>query len=224
MSFYTDFSVRTEGNLLSQIDQLQHLTELQLSQAIAMVARAFHKDPLSIYFYPDEAERTRRLPLLFSIALRYTLRYGEITTTPAITGAACWLPPGSTTVSDRQMLRIGALMILPKMGLSALRRLVNADDYMKSVHQRCIAEPHWYLWVLGVDPMCQGQGIGGTLLRAGLERADASNLPCYLETMNQDNVPLYQKFGFDIASEGDIPNSNVHMWSMVRPAQNGDQV
>jgi ribosomal protein S18 acetylase RimI-like enzyme len=77
--------------------------------------------------------------------------------------------------------------------------------------------------VLGVDPTCQGQGIGGALLHAGLERADVSNLPCYLETMNPDNVPLYQKFGFAIASEGDIPNSNVHVWSMVRPAKNGDQ-
>ena len=209
---------------MSQIDQLQRLTEQQLSQATAMIGRAFHEDPLSIYIYPDEAERTRRLPWLFNMALRYTLRYGEVTTTPAITGAACWLPPGSTTVSDGQMVRVGALMILLKLGLSALRRFNNADVYMRSMHKRSIDEPHWYLWVLGVDPADQGQGIGSMLLRAGLERADASNLPCYLETMNPDNVPLYQKFGFAIAGEGDIPNSNVHVWSMLRPAQGGDQV
>ncbi len=42
---------------MSQINELQHLTEQQLPQAIAMIGRAFHKDPLSIYVYPDEAER-----------------------------------------------------------------------------------------------------------------------------------------------------------------------
>lgn len=203
---------------MSQIDKLQRLTETQLPQAIAMVGRAFHKDPLSVYVYPDAAERTHRLPLMFSIVLRYTLRYGEITTTPEITGVACWLPPESTTVSTLRMLRTGALTTSLKMGLPGLRRINNAENYMRNTQKRCIAEPHWYLWVMGIDPGCQGQGVGGMLLRAGLERADASGLPCYLETMNPDNVPKCQKFGFAIASEGEIPGSSVHMWGMVRPA------
>lgn len=204
---------------MSQINELQRLTEQQLPQAIAMIGRAFHKDPLSVYIYPNEAERTRHLQLMFGIALRYTLRYGEVTTTPEIVGAACWLPPERTAVSIGQLLRVGALTTSLKMGLSALRRVDNSENYMRSMHQRCITEPHWYLWVLGVDPANQGQGIGGALLRAGIERADASHLPCYLETMNPDNVPLYQNFGFVIADEGKIPASNVHMWCMVRPAR-----
>ena len=204
---------------MSQTNKLQHLAERDLPQATAMIGRAFHNDPLSIYAYPDEGGRTRHLPQMFSIALRYTLRYGEITTTPEIAGAACWLPPGSTTVSIGQLLRVGALTASLKMGWSGLRRMKHAEDSTQHMHTRCITGPHWYLWVLGVDPACQGQGIGGTLLHAGLERADASALPCYLETMNPHNVPLYQKFGFTIVSEANIPNSNVHTWAMVRPAR-----
>ncbi len=202
---------------MSQGSELPCLTKQQLPQAVAMIGRAFHKDPLSVYVYPDEAERKHRLPLMFSIALRYTLRYGEITTTPEIAGAACWLPPGHTTVTNKRLLRIGALATSLKMGLPELHRLENADSFMKDTHRRCITEPHWYLWVLGVEPARQGQGIGGTLLRAGLERVDAAALPCYLETMNPDNVPFYQKFGFAIASEGNIPDSSVPMWAMIRP-------
>lgn len=183
-----------------------------------MIGRAFHNDPLSVYIYPDEAERKHRLPLMFEIALRYTLRYGEATTTLDITGAACWLPPENTAVSIRRLLRVGAMRTSLKMGAAGMRRMTNAEDYMKEVHQRCLTGPHWYLWVLGVEPACQGQGIGGSLLRAGLQRADASHLPCYLETMNPDNVTFYQKFGFTIASEGNLPGSSVRMWGMVRPA------
>ncbi len=199
-------------------NELPSLIKQQLPVAIALIGSAFHNDPLSVYVYPDEAERVQRLPLMFSIPLRYTLRYGEITTTPEIAGAACWLPPQHTTVSMGRLLRVGALTTSFKMGLAAQRRLDHAETYMKSVHHRCITEPHWYLWVLGVDPVRQGQGIGGTLLRAGLARADASDLPCYLETMNPENVPLYQKFGFVLESEGIIPDSSVRMWSMIRPA------
>src|SRR6266571_2247948 len=123
-----------------------------------MIGRAFHKDPLSIYVYPDEAERTHRLPLVFSIALRYTLRYGEITTTPEITGVACWLPPDRTDLSIKQLLRIGALATSLKMGLPGLRRITNAEDYMRNTHQHCITEPHWYLWVLGGQSCAPGAG------------------------------------------------------------------
>jgi ribosomal protein S18 acetylase RimI-like enzyme len=204
---------------MSQVNELQRLTQQQLAQATAMIGRAFHKDPLSIYVYPDEAERARRLPLMFNIALRYALRYGEVTTTPEIAGAACWLPPGQVNVSVWQMLRVGALTTGLKMGLAGLRRIDNSETYTRRMHHRCITQPHWYLWVLGVDPSHQGQGIGGALLRAGITRADASHLPCYLETMNPDNVPLYQKFGFVIIEEGKIPDSSVHVWGMVRPAR-----
>jgi ribosomal protein S18 acetylase RimI-like enzyme len=198
---------------------VQRLTEQQLPQAIAMLGQAFHNDPLSVYIYPDDAERTRCLPLMYSVPLCYTLRYGEITTTSDITGCACWLPPKSTTVSLKRLLRIGALTTAFKMGLPGLLRFNKADTYMQSAHKRCVTEPHWYLWVLGVDPAHQGQGIGSTLLHAGLQRADAAGLPCYLDTTNPKNVPLYQKFGFTIASEVTIPNSNLHVWNMVRPGR-----
>jgi len=204
---------------MDQKQELPRLTAQQLSQATALVGRAFHNDPFSVYIYPDEAKRTRRLPLLWSIPLRYTLRYSEVTTTPELTGVACWLPPEHTPMSESLTLSIGDLMALLRMGVAGLRRSGNAEAYMVSTHQHCITEPHWYLWVLGVDPMHQGQGIGGLLLRAGLARADASDLPCYLETMNPANVPLYQKFGFAVENLGTLPDSSVRMWSMIRPAR-----
>lgn len=204
---------------MSQTYRLLRLTDQQLPEATAMVGRAFHRDPFSCYAYADDEERARRLPLMFNIALRYTLRYGEVTTTPGVIGAACWLPPASTTVHIPRLLRIGSLPISLRMGLAGLARINGAENYMQRTHKRCIAGPHWYLWVLGVEPTQHGQGIGGALLRAGLERADADSLPCYLETMNPANVPLYQKFGFAIAHEDNIPGSKVHLWSMLRPSK-----
>ena len=203
---------------MNQAVGLQRLTGQQLPQTAAMIGRAFYNDPLSVYIYPQSAERARRLPLMFTIALRYTLRYGEITTTSEGTGAACWLPPEKTRMTIPGLLRIGALAEIFRMGLSATRRMEHAANYTEKMHKRCITGPHWYLLILGIEPAHQGQGIGGRLLRAGLARADASHLPCYLETMNPENVPLYQKFSFRVVEEKDIPGSNVHVWSMVRPA------
>ncbi len=203
---------------MSQTPATQRLTQYQVPQAIAMYSRAFYHDPLSVYLYPDEVERTRRLPLLFSIAVHYSARAGDVTTTADLSGAACWLPPDEQGIGVAYLLRSGILSSALRMGMQALWRLRNAQASMTQAHQRYISEPHWYLWPLGVEPACQGKGIGGTLLRAGLARADTAQMPCYLETMNPNNVPLYEHFGFVVAGEGIIPRSDVRTWSMIRPA------
>lgn len=191
------------------------LTEAHHQQATVMLGRAFHNDPWMLYLYPDEVKRRHRLPVLFGIPLRYVLRYGEITTTADVTGVACWLPPGKTTLTLRGMLNTGSLRSAFQLGWQGLLRSNRLQIYQNSLHKRYVSEPHWYLYVLGVDPTVQGQGIGSMLLQSGLERADAARLPAYLETMNPRNVPFYQKFGFSIVHEGEIPGSNVRMWSML---------
>jgi hypothetical protein len=49
-----------------------------------------------------------------------------------------------------------------------------------------------------------------------LARADASGLPCYLETMNESNVPFYRKHGFVVVSDGEVPERGLRVWAMVR--------
>ncbi|HEU4784866.1 MAG TPA: GNAT family N-acetyltransferase, partial [Ktedonobacterales bacterium] len=194
---------------MSQTPATQRLTPQQAPLAIAMISRAFFHDPFSVYLYPDEAERTRRLPLLWSIPVRYSARSGEVATTSAdLTGVACWLPPDEKGIGVAYLLRSGILTSYLRMGTRARQRMVKAQAYLSQAHQRYMSEPHWYLWILGVEPACQGKGIGGALLRAGLAQADTAQMPCYLETMNGENVPLYEHFGFVVVGEGTIPGSD----------------
>ena len=62
-------------------------------------------------------------------------------------------------------------------------------------------QPHWYLPSLGVDPAHQGQGVGGALLRAALERCDREGAASYLESSSPRNVPLYERHGFEVQGE-----------------------
>jgi ribosomal protein S18 acetylase RimI-like enzyme len=88
---------------------------------------------------------------------------------------------------------------------------------LERLHKRNAPAQHWYLQFLGVDPPCQGQGIGSALMRPMLARADAEGVACYLETFNPRTVPLYQRHGFEVAAEGDPPKGAPHFWTMVRP-------
>ena len=75
---------------------------------------------------------------------------------------------------------------------------------------------HWQLALLGVGPTRRGQGIGSSLLGPVLARSDADGMPCYLETTRDRNVPFYQKHGFEVVVEDDLPNGELHFWTMKR--------
>jgi ribosomal protein S18 acetylase RimI-like enzyme len=77
-------------------------------------------------------------------------------------------------------------------------------------------QPHWYLWVIGVEPERQRHGVGKALLRPMLERAAAEGAPCYLETHKERNVAYYQAFGFELVTEGSVPKGGPRFWTMRR--------
>jgi GNAT superfamily N-acetyltransferase len=76
--------------------------------------------------------------------------------------------------------------------------------------------PHWHLPFMGVDPARQGLGLGTLLLRAGLSRADQDGVECRLFTEQLRNGPFYQRYGFEIAVEEDVPDGGPHAWFMRR--------
>lgn len=79
-------------------------------------------------------------------------------------------------------------------------------------------EPHWYLNFIGVDTHRQGQGLGSAVLKASLAPIDDEGAVAYLESSNPANVPLYERFGFEVTGEIQVKDSPV-VYPMVRPAQ-----
>ena len=61
-----------------------------------------------------------------------------------------------------------------------------------------------YLLIIGVATKFQGQGLGGKLLRALIEKSERIGIPLYLETETEDNVELYQRFEFKTVKKIDL--------------------
>ncbi|MEV5593260.1 GNAT family N-acetyltransferase [Streptomyces sp. NPDC052496] len=77
-------------------------------------------------------------------------------------------------------------------------------------------EPVWFLGSVGVDPGCQGRGLGGAVVRPGLEAADAAGLPAFLETSDIRNVRFYERLGFQVTAEYPLPDGGPRTWAMTR--------
>jgi GNAT superfamily N-acetyltransferase len=150
-------------------------------------------------------------------ATRYGDLFGSVdTTADKVEGAAIWLPPEETHISDEKMSKAGFDELPDRLGEDGYERFGNMFGRMDELHERDVPEPHWYLFILGVDPPRQGQGLGSSIIHRGLGRADAEGLPCYLETMKARNVPFYQKHGFEVVVDEIVPNGGPRLWTMKR--------
>ena len=109
---------------------------------------------------------------------------------------SCWLPPGRTNPGLLDALRGGLFDAGLRLGPAGLRRLMRLTPTMDRAHHAVQPGPHWYLFLLAVDPARQGQGLPAEVLAPVLSRADAEGLPVYLDTHNPANPAYYARHGF----------------------------
>lgn len=179
------------------------------------LARAFFDDPVMKWVQPDADRRRAALPGLFGALTRYHFLAGrgsEVAVADVGVGAAAlWDPPGRQVHTPREQLAMLPAVLRAFRGRLAAGRAVS--DLMKASHPE---EPHWYLAVLGSDPFVRGCGFGYALLQSRLERCDAEYAPAYLESSNPDNVPYYERFGFEVTGEIVLPDGGPSLWPMWR--------
>jgi len=181
------------------------------------LGRAFYDDPVSMWIMPDDTARADRQRRFFAaVARHHHLAGGGVEIAgdgSAIGAAALWDPPGRWKQSAREQL-----MMLPSfifgfgLSMSTGRKLGQLLDQMKQHHPE---EPHWYLAVIGSDPAVRGKGYGQALMNSRLDRVDAEHAPAYLESSKAENVPYYERFGFEVTGELAVPDGPT-LWPMWR--------
>jgi hypothetical protein len=102
---------------------------------------------LFLYTVPNEEERKRHIFALHDAVVRYIIRHGEITCTPDLRSAACWLPPGQTDIKTWGLIRMGLLSTLFQFRLETLRHYIKgmkkAEPAMGKQHKLIMQGPHW---------------------------------------------------------------------------------
>jgi hypothetical protein len=185
----------------------------------ASLARAFYDDPVMEFLIPEEASRQRRVGVFFEVALTIQhLPQGSVYTDTDRAGGAMWDPPGHWKMRFGQILR-GS----PKMITAFGRKVPRALRVLSTIEREHPRAPHWYLAVLGTDPVHQGKGVGSSLLAPVLDRCDHDGTGAYLESSKHSNIAFYRRHGFEVTGEIVLPGGPTvwPMWRDPRPPEDG---
>jgi GNAT superfamily N-acetyltransferase len=161
---------------------------------------AFSADPAARWAWPDPLQFITIFMPLVTLFGGKSFDHGSAYVIGDFFGVAQWLPPGVRPDDGP----IGELfeqnMSEPKLG-----EVLSLFEQMAGFHPD---EPHWYVPLIGVDPMLQGQGYGTQLMRHRLAACDRDRQPAYLEATSPASRSLYERFGFRVLGEirsGDSP-------------------
>ena len=184
----------------------------------ATLARAFLTDPVTSWLIPDDVARLEAMARFFLTDLQHHRQRGEVwvATDPrnggsVPLGGALWAAPGRWKVPTADVLQ-AAPALLHCFG----RSIPKALRFFTHVESHHPSEPHWYLSVLGTDPLVQGRGVGSALVEPLLTRCDKQGTPAYLESSREQNVPFYRRFGFEVLDELRIGGGAPPLWRMWR--------
>jgi len=184
--------------------EVRQATDADRRDVVRVMAAAFDVDPVTRWLVPP----SRSLDPLFAAHARWAHSAPGCTDLALLdgepVGAAFWDPPGFRVPALRQIAGI-------PFYVRALGGRFGRGITVESVMHR--ARPHEEFWYLaGVGAARRGEGVGSALLRHRLDRVRG---PAYLESSKQENIPLYERFGFELREAISLPDGP-DLWPMWR--------
>jgi GNAT superfamily N-acetyltransferase len=177
------------------------------ASTVDVLVRAFSTDPVAQWIWPDPQQYLKHFPSFVRVFGGRAFIHGSADYLDGYTGVALWLPPN--VLPDEE----GLISIFRHSVSEQNQKNVFAlFEQMSRYHP---SEPHWYLPLMGVDPLKQGKGFGSVLMQHGLMRCDRDNKPAYLESSNLRNIALYERFGFELLTTIQI-GASPHVFPMIR--------
>jgi GNAT superfamily N-acetyltransferase len=193
---------------LPQIVSASGKDRLQLAD---IFTDAFLHDPVMNWIIPD----TRLYPGFYRMLIDKLFAEHELMFMESEgRGASIWLPPGvafEIPTGPTQIMLILRLII--SKGFGVMKRL---DEVTRATARHHPHVPHYYLQSLGARQAHQGRGIGSALLKATLPQCDRDQMPAYLESSAERNVPLYARHGFEVLATETLGPDGPPMWFMLR--------
>lgn len=183
-----------------------------------IIADSFSDDPVNRWVF--DVHRAM-LSFYTQVAKKLYLSQGFGHVMEDASGGTLWLPPGVKKEIPLLNSFDIAFSMLRNSGLKSIARGMAIDKVLANKKPK---QPHYFLFAIGTRPDRQGEGVGGALMRAGLESVDLENMPAYLESSKEANVPFYRKFGFEVIEKVVPGNGCPPLWLMWRKPVANSQI
>lgn len=177
--------------------------------AARTLSRAFSDYPFTRHVVAADHHEERVREFQELMLRRVGLAYGRVWVSDDCRAVAAWTTPDADPAPA--FAELGS-----RLADLAGDRAPAAEAAERALEPYRPTRPVWFLATVGVDPDDQGRGLGAAVLRPGIEAAERSGHPAFLETSSERNVKFYERLGFEITAEVPLPDGGPRTWCMQR--------
>lgn len=199
----------------------ERIDQLAVDPASASAVAALEDDPfyrsICSLYWSEAVTRRAVLSQYFDYSIQEGRELGRsVHLADERCGVAVWLLPQSPEV-EAKAARQKQTFLQTILGAEGCANYYRIIEFMSSQSSTLIDDAVWYLSIVAVDPMLQGQGLGRKLLEPTIDEADRAGATCYLETFSERNPAFYRRLGFAPAARFTEPTTRAEYAVMVRP-------
>ncbi len=186
------------------MNETRHVMPERAEQIGSVLAAAFADDPVMHWMFPKVETRQGFVTAFMTMACRRSIEVGHAYELAEGSGAALWGPPGVHFYNEAAGIELYGIL-----------STANGDrtdfvlEGLSGLSEQHPEAPHFYLSNIGVDPASRGNGYGAVLLNRILATCDTEGIVAYLESSNPRNVSLYERAGFEVTAEIELPEGPV---------------
>jgi len=178
--------------------EIRTAQESDRQRALHSLCLGFSSDPLVRWLWPDPS-RYLEVAEAFDAYGGRAIDHGYAHITSDCEAVAFWLPPGIGPDEERLVAYLDKTVPEARQ-----QSFFSVLEKMESFHPE---EDCWYLPLIAVDPIYQGNGLGSQLMKHSLALFDETGLPTYLESSNPRNIPFYERHGFELMGQIQVDDS-----------------
>jgi hypothetical protein len=158
-----------------------------------LLSRAFDTNVSVNFLVKQDSKRQARIRFLMDYAFETCMATGEVLWSDDKKACALIQYPDQKKTSAKSIW-LNLQLLFKSIGLLRMGQILNREKVLKKNAPPASA---LYLWFIGVDPSAQGKGVGSAFVQEIIDKSVAMQRPIYLETSMVQNVPFYQKLGFE---------------------------
>jgi ribosomal protein S18 acetylase RimI-like enzyme len=193
------------------------MEEEDISNVLAVAESAFSDEKLYKWIVPDTNERSVFIKEFFRFRLRsgFGKRQMEVVVDDSakIMGMAIWDFPVENKNNDKENSPDTEKFLsqfnntIRERCYKFIGTVIEAENFFP--------RPYWALSPIFIRKEMQGKGIASLLIRRQLKIIDDSRLPCILVAQEENNISIYERYGFKVGIEIPI-DIGITSYGMIR--------
>ena len=205
---------------IPEIVELYKLNDNNIDKFAECAALAYKNYPLFRYITKEKSVHDIIKTIILSSISTMRDQVVGIADEENINAVALFLPPNYKGTTVLPFLLRGGIKIMFLAPPTTFLRLLKYENHAMKLKKQHTNHKSWYLYNVTVKPQFQSEGKCSKLLKPMFQYFDRTGQDCYLETHNQENISLYEHFGFQLLEVSNIPKTNVKHYSMIRKSKN----